>query len=158
MAAHRCAIALLFAALTAGASGCAAAMAARQPGKKDLAVLAAGTPRTHVIAEFGPPVWTDPRGGQTTDVFSFKQGYTKPVKAARALFHGAADVATFGLWEVVGIPVETLADGADMQLEVHYDAEDRVASVSTIKGRTALAGHEDKIRVADRPDRPSEPK
>jgi hypothetical protein len=153
MLVRRCALIPLLAALVASASGCAAVMAARQPGKKDLAVLAAGTPRTHVIAEFGPPVWTDLRGGQSTDIFAFKQGYTKPVKAARALLHGAADVATFGLWEVVGIPVETLADGADMQLEVHYDAEDRVASVSTIKGRNALAGHEDKIRVADRPER-----
>jgi hypothetical protein len=103
-----------------------------------MAVLAAGTPRTHVIAEFGAPVWTETADRRTTDVFSFKQGYTKPVKAARALLHGAADVATFGLWEVVGIPTETLADGTDVQLEVYYDRDQRVASVSTIKGHAAL--------------------
>ncbi len=139
-------------ALPASAAGCAASMAARQPAKRDLAVLAAGTPRTHVIAELGAPIWTEAGAGQTTDVFSFKQAYTKPVKAARALLHGAADVATFGLWEVVGIPAETLADGTDVQLEVHYDRDQRVASVGTIKGRAALAGQEDKIRVADRAD------
>ena len=139
-------------ALSASAAGCAASMAARQPAKRDLAVLAAGTPRTHVIAELGSPVWTETAGGQTSDVFSFKQGYTKPVKAARALLHGAADVATIGLWEVVGIPAETLADGTDVQLEVHYDRDHRVASVGTIKGRAALAGQEGKIRVADRAD------
>lgn len=139
-------------ALPASAVGCAASMAARQPAKRDLAVLAAGAPRTHVIAELGAPVWTEMDAGRTTDVFSFKQGYTKPVKAARALLHGAADVATFGLWEVVGIPAETLADGQDVQLEVHYDRDHRVASVNTIKGRAALAGQEGKIRVADRVD------
>lgn len=134
-------------------SGCAASMAARQPGKKDLAVLAAGTPRTHVIAELGAPLWTDESPGQTTDVFAFRQGYTKPVKAGRALLHGAADVLTFGLWEVVGIPAETLADGSEVQLEVHYSADQCVENVATIKGRETLGPHGDKIRVSGTPER-----
>ena len=34
------------------------------------------------------------------------QGYRKGVKVARAIGHGAADVMTLGLWEVVGRPTE----------------------------------------------------
>jgi hypothetical protein len=48
------------------------------------------------------------------------------------------DAATFGLWEVVGIPAETLADGTDVQVEVHYDAQQNVKDVVVIKGEKAV--------------------
>jgi hypothetical protein len=129
-------VALACAAVTVG--GCAAVKATQQPPKKDLGVLSEGTARTHVIAELGAPTWSDERGGDIVDVFAFKQGYTKGVKAGRALIHGAADVATFGLWEVVGIPAEMLADGTDVRVEVHYDAKQVVRSVEVIKGQKAF--------------------
>ncbi len=118
----------------ASVGGCAAVKATQQPGKKDLGVLHRGEARTHVIAELGAPVWSDERDGDIVDVFAFKQGYTKGVKAGRALVHGAADVATFGLWEVVGIPAEMIADGTDVRVEVHYDSQQVVRSVEVIKG------------------------
>ena len=65
------------------APGCAAVKATQQPGKKDLAVLSNGMARTHVIAELGAPVWSDERDGDIVDVFAFKQGYSKGVKAGR---------------------------------------------------------------------------
>ena len=119
-----------------GGSGCAAVKAARQPGKKNLGVLHEGTPRTHVIAELGPPTWTRPRpDGTMEDVFAFKQGYTKGAKMGRAFMHGAADVATGGLWEVVGIPAEIWADGTDVQVVVSYDQDERVKYRQFIKGQ-----------------------
>ena len=120
------------------ASGCAAVKATQQPGKKDMGVLSDGVPRTNVIAELGRPVWTENRGDKTVDIFSFKQGYSKEVKAGRALIHGAGDVATFGLWEVVGIPAESLADGTDVQVEVTYDASQSVESINVLKGEKAV--------------------
>jgi hypothetical protein len=87
-----------------------------------------------VIAELGAPTWSDDRQGVTVDVFKFKQGYAKETKAFRALAHGAADVATLGLWEVVGIPFESIADGTDVQVEVHYGEDQKVSSVQVIKG------------------------
>lgn len=129
---------LLCAAATAGVSGCAAVKASRQPDKKDVSVLSQGTPRAHVIAELGKPEWTRERDGVTTDVFSFRQGYSKGVKAGRALVHGAADVVTGGLWEVVGIPAETLADGTQVQVVVTYDDVENVKAVQVIKGQKAL--------------------
>jgi len=119
-------------------AGCAAIKATEQPSKKDFSVLTPGTPRTHVIAELGAPRWSDERNGATTDVFAVKQGYTKTVKAGRALLHGAADVATVGLWEVVGIPVETLADGTDVQVSITYDQAQCVESIDVIKGEKLL--------------------
>ncbi len=131
-------VACAFGALTAVLPGCAAVIASRQPNKRDLGVLDPGIPRTHVIAELGPPVWSEKQDGRQVDVFAFKQGYAKTTKAARALAHGAADVATFGLWEVVGVPAETLVDGTEVQLEVHYDAKMSVERVVVIKGEKAL--------------------
>ncbi len=121
------------------ATGCAAFQATQQPGKKDISVLTPGMPRTHVIAELGSPLWSDERDGDIVDVFAFKQGYSKGVKAGRALVHGAADVATFGLWEVVGIPAEMIADGTDVRVEVHYDPRQVVRSVDVIKGEKIFA-------------------
>jgi hypothetical protein len=124
--------ALLFA--LAGASGCAATKAMQQPPKRNLNVLSQGTPRTHVIAELGAPMWTDPNTAPPVDVYSFKQGYSKGAKATRALVHTAGDVVTWGLWEVVGIPTETLADGTDVQVTVHYDQNQQVRNVEVMKG------------------------
>ena len=110
-------------------TGCAVFMAAKQPSKKDLSVLSLGTPRSLLLAELGQPVTTETRDGKQVDVFSFTQGYSKPAKAARAVFHGAADVFTLGLWEIVGTPTEAVFDGTKMALEVTYDENDRVENV-----------------------------
>lgn len=127
--------------LFGGLSGCAAVKAARQPDKKNLSVLREGTPRTHVIAELKAPTYTRPRpDGTLEDVFAFKQGYTKGAKMSRAFVHGAADVATGGLWEVVGIPTEIWADGTDVQVVVTYDKSEQVKYVQVIKGQDAFQG------------------
>ena len=87
--------------------GCSVYMAANQPDKKDVSVFNVGTPRTHVIAEAGSPRYTKENAdGTLTDTFVFVQGYSSGSKAGRALFHGAADFLTLGLWEVIGTPVE----------------------------------------------------
>lgn len=119
-------------------SGCAAIKATQQPDKKNLKVLSQGTPRSHVIAEIGAPLHSEQRDGVTVDVFAFKQGYTKGVKAGRALVHGAADVATGGLWEVVGIPAESLADGKNVKVEVTYDERRAVRSIDVIEGQEQI--------------------
>lgn len=124
--------------LLALAPGCAAYKASQQPSKKNLGVLAPGTPRSHVIAELGAPLWSEDRDGARVDLFAFKQGYRKTTKAGRALVHGAADVATGGLWEVVGIPAETLADGADVKVEVTYDDRRAVKTVDCIEGQNVI--------------------
>jgi hypothetical protein len=128
-----CASILGLALLTTNA--CSVYKASNQPDKKNISVLSTGTPRSHVIAEFGAPVWSGDKNGEKVDMFAFKQGYSKGAKVGRAVFHGAADVVTLGLWEVVGTPVETIADGTDTKVEVSYDGEERVKVVNYLEGR-----------------------
>ena len=113
-------------------AGCAVVLAAKQPDAKDLSVLNTGTPRTHVIAELGPPVWSGEKDGRRVDIFAFTQGYSKGSKAARAFAHGVADVFTLGLWEVVGTPIESVATGTQMKVEVTYDEKDMVKTAEPI--------------------------
>jgi len=114
-------------------TGCSAFMAAKQPPKKNLGVLKEGTPRSLLLAEFGQPVATETKDGKRVDVFSFTQGYSKGAKAGRALFHGAADVFTLGLWEVFATPTEGIFDGKKLAFEVTYDASDKVEKVITLQ-------------------------
>jgi len=125
--------------------GCSVYMAANQPDKKDVSVFNAGTPRSHVIAEAGRPIHTKENAdGTLTDTFVFVQGYSTGSKAGRALFHGAADFFTLGLWEVIGTPVEAVADGTEVQVEVHYDADEKVRNIIALSGNEALKGVDSK--------------
>lgn len=123
-----------FAGVLAGMSGCAVVKATNQPDKKNMSVLSAGTPRSYVIAEIGTPAFTEEKNGERVDIFAFKQGYSKGVKVGRAFFHGAADLMTLGMWEVVGTPFEAIADGTDMKIQVTY-SDDRVKEVTYLAGR-----------------------
>jgi hypothetical protein len=131
--------ALLLTWLVASASGCAAMKASQQPERKNLSVLKPGTPRTHMIAELGAPIFSERNpDGSTTDIFSFKQGYSKGAKTGRVLFHGAADVVTGGLWEVVGIPIETVANGTDVRVVVTSEPNGYIVKVDPVKGGNAI--------------------
>ena len=125
--------------------GCSVYMAAHQPDKKDISVFNTGTPRTHVIAEAGIPKHTrENSDGTLTDTFVFVQGYSSESKTGRALFHGAADVLTLGLWEVIGTPVEAIADGTEVHVQVEYDANEKVRNIIALSGNEALKGIDSK--------------
>lgn len=114
-------------------SGCAVFMAAKQPDKKNVDLFRVGTPRSMLLGEFGPPVVSETRDGKKHEIFKFIQGYSMGAKAGRALFHGAADVMTLGLWEVVGTPTEAVFSGDEMAYEVSYDQDDRIDQVIALK-------------------------
>jgi len=115
-------------------SGCSAYMAANQPPPKNFAVLKQGTQRSLVIAELGTPVHSEVATTGKKDIYKFTHGYHGAVRAGRAVAHGAASVATLGLWEVIGTPIEGYANGTELSVEVHYDANDQVAQVVPLKG------------------------
>jgi hypothetical protein len=119
-------------------NGCSVYMAARQPDQKNLHVLDKGTPRSYVISELGAPTYTKNEDGKSCDVLSFTQGYSKGAKVGRAVFHGAADILTFGLWEVAGTPIEAVADGTPIKVEVYYDEKNCVDFVKVIQGEDEL--------------------
>ena len=108
-------------------------MAAKQPEKKDTKILVVGVPRATVLSELGAPISTVRKGSETIDIFSFKQGYGKAAKFGRAMFHGVADIATLGLWEIVGTPVESSFDGNNVAYQIIYDEHDNVKNVIQLK-------------------------
>jgi len=117
-------------------TGCAVKSAMDQPEKKDTSVFKRGTPRFEVIGEIGKPVDTEiNEDGTIIDTYSFIQGYSKGVKAARALGHAVLDVYTLGLWEVVGSPAETIANGEKIVVRVKYDKDKTVDKVTVLKGK-----------------------
>ncbi|MHA3097845.1 hypothetical protein [Acinetobacter brisouii] len=114
-------------------TGCAVVMAAKQPDKKDVSLLAYGMPRSRILAEFGPPLSSELKDGKRIDVYAFKQGYSKGAKVSRTIFHGAADIATLGLWEVIATPTESVFDGNNLAYQVTYDSADKVLEVIQLK-------------------------
>ncbi|HEX3357486.1 MAG TPA: hypothetical protein VHS31_10990 [Tepidisphaeraceae bacterium] len=107
-------------------NGCSVWMATHQEPHHDLSVLKPGHSRSEVLAELGKPVDTEMRDGHRVDVYSFTQGQDGLFNVGRAVGHGAADVFTFGLWEVVGTPTEMVLQGDKVAFEVTYDADDKV--------------------------------
>jgi hypothetical protein len=114
-------------------AGCSVVMATKQASKKNLEVLKPGTERDLVLAELGTPTTTEKlESGDKKEIYTFIQGYSKGAKASRAIFHGAADVFTLGLWEVVGTPIEGGFDGKKITVRVIYDTTDKVKESTTL--------------------------
>lgn len=114
-------------------SGCGVYMAAKQPDAKNIDLFTVGTPRALMLAEFGLPTVSEVRNGRKYEIFKFVNGYSAGAKAGRAIFHGAADVLTLGLWEVVATPTEGIFSGDEMAFQVRYDKDDRIDEVVALK-------------------------
>ena len=109
-------------------SGCSVVMASKQPSKKNTTMLNAGVSRSLVIAEFGAPVISEIKDGKRYEIYTFVQGYSTVSKVGRAFWHGAADVATVGLWEIIGTPTETVFNGKKTSYEILFDQNDNIES------------------------------
>ncbi|MEG0343459.1 MAG: hypothetical protein RR633_14850 [Acinetobacter sp.] len=109
-------------------SGCSVVMASKQPSKKNTTMLNTGIPRSLVVAEFGAPVISEMKEGKRYEIYTFVQGYSTASKVGRAFWHGAADVATVGLWEIIGTPTETVFNGKKMSYEIFFDQNDNIES------------------------------
>ncbi|MCU4378907.1 hypothetical protein [Acinetobacter haemolyticus] len=116
--------------------GCAAVMASNQPHKKNLTVLEIGKHRNHVISELGAPVVSETLNGERKEIYSFQQGYSKAARISRTLWHTTADIATIGLWEIIGSPTEIYFNGQKLSYEVVFDAQDKVKSSQLIHTNT----------------------
>lgn len=121
-----------------GLAGCSAFMAANQPEAKNFEVFRIGTSRSQVLAEFGPPIHSEETRTGKKDIFKFVQGYHGLVRTGRALGHATASIATLGLWEVIGTPVEGYANGTELSVEVNYDEQDTVSKVVPLKGAAEI--------------------
>lgn len=115
-------------------TACSIIKATEQPEKKDLSVLRPGMSRMAVVSELGLPVQQEWKNGCRTELYRFRQGYSKAAKFGRAMFHGTADIFTFGLWEIAGGPIEQYFSEEDTAVLGTYNSSDRVEIVEYIKG------------------------
>ncbi|MBI4345805.1 MAG: hypothetical protein HY553_03055 [Elusimicrobia bacterium] len=116
--------------------GCAVSRLSKRPSKKNLGILDVGTPRSRVIAELGTPGATSDKAGEKVDSFAFDPGVSGGMKFARGFFHVGADLFTLFLWELVAWPSEIAAGDSKKKIDVAYDLEDRVKTVTDwTKGR-----------------------
>ena len=133
-------------------TSCAVVMASKQPTKKNIEMLAVGISRSLVVAELGAPITSEYKNGQRHEIYTFTQGYSKAAKVGRAFFHGAADVATMGLWELIGTPTETVMNGQKTSYEMIFDENDRLltAQLLTLDGNTESKAKQEKALSNDK--------
>jgi len=115
--------------------GCSVVKATSGPASKDLSVLERGTDRYEVIAELGQPIMTEnDENGHKVDLFKFMQGQHGAAKAGKGVLYGVMAVGTLGLSEVVTSPLEgAVGRGAEMQVKVVYNDQNRVDNVNVLK-------------------------
>ncbi|KXO81704.1 hypothetical protein AYL20_14175 [Acinetobacter venetianus] len=113
--------------------GCAAVMASNQPHKKNLSVLEVGKHRNNVISELGAPITSETQNGERKEIYTFQQGYSKAARVSRTLWHTTADIATIGLWEIIGSPTEVYFNGEQLSYEVVFDDQDHIKSSQLIQ-------------------------
>lgn len=122
-------IALMLVCLVAvSISGCAVGMALHGRPDVDLAALHIGQPRDEVIMILGQPIKTATLEEGRMDIFECQKGNAP--STGRAVGHAAMDVLTWGIWEVVGTPVEAMGS-SKFRVTVTYDKEDKVSKLKT---------------------------
>ncbi len=122
-------ITTFFLCLCLALTGCSVGMALS--GKKDpnLGVIKKGCSRGEVELQLGSPVKFVTRpDGTRVDIYEYEIG-NEP-SAGRAVGHAVLDLLTFGLWEVVGTPVEGF-QGKKYHMTVTYDRDDYVLAINT---------------------------
>lgn len=122
-------IAVLMAMAAPFAGGCSVMMAASST-SDPTQVLAAGVTSEDVQKKLGKPMCSDPgpeEGWRTDRYLCRRSDQAGPVRAG---IHAVLDVASLGLWEVVGMPFEaaTNVDAHNSTAIVVYDSQDRVVS------------------------------
>ncbi len=119
---------LVFAYFLTVCSGCSVGMAMSGKKAPNLGLVQEGASRGQIELQLGPPIKTSSLGnGKRMDVYEYETG-NEP-SAGRAIGHAIMDILTFGLWEILGTPIEGFI-GDKYQLTVLYDERDRVASIN----------------------------
>ncbi|MBA3814694.1 MAG: hypothetical protein H0X26_09505 [Alphaproteobacteria bacterium] len=109
-------------------SACSVGMALKGQKEPDLSVIKKDVHRSDVELQLGMPIRTSTdANGQIKAIYEYEVG--KEPSAGRAIAHGAMDVLTLGIWEVVGTPIEVLK-GDTILLTVTYDKNGRLISAN----------------------------
>jgi len=110
-------------------SACSVGMAMSGKQEPNLGIVKIGVTRGEVEIQLGPPITSNTlEDGTRVDIYEYEVG-NEP-SAGRAIAHGAMDVLTLGLWEIIGTPIERL-QGEKKEITITYDSNDKVISVKS---------------------------
>lgn len=94
----------------------------------NLGMVGIGATRGEIELTLGPPVSTvSIDEGRRIDVYEYEIG-NEP-SAGRAIGHGVMDLLTFGLWEIIGTPIEGF-QGTKHRMQITYDNTDHVIAIN----------------------------
>lgn len=113
-------------------SSCSVVMAANKKGTSS-EELSACTTRSCILSKEVKPI--ESKKNKKGVVIEETYEVEKPQgSAARAAMHGVLDVATLGIWEVAGTPIEgTLNDNKKYLVKVNYDVSGKITSIQLLK-------------------------
>lgn len=117
-------------AVVACLTSCSVVMAARKQGTS-IDNVQASKSRGQILSH-GATIISSERlpSGELVEVYQFKK---EQGSAARAFMHGLLDVSTFGIWEVVGTPVEVcMTDDKCYVVKVYYDSDENINRMELI--------------------------
>lgn len=117
--------------------GCAASMAAQGQNGPDIDVVKRQETRADMERMLGLPVETLQTSDDEIVELYIVEARTEP-SAARAAGHATADLFTFGLWELVGGPIEGYK-GRRQRVVVTYNENDEVLAVMTQRNNSDAA-------------------
>ena len=120
----------LLALLSFSTASCSVNMAASGKMKPNLDKVKVGDTRDFVIQQLGKPAVVKEDESSPSDVFYFKSGMPL-FRYCRAFIYAALDVGTFGLWELLGMPLEGFIQNKD-SVTVTYDKDKTVSDIETI--------------------------
>jgi hypothetical protein len=83
----------------------------------------------------GQPYRTFANEDGRVDTYSVERGNAPSV--GRAVGHAVMDLLTFGIWEVIGTPIEGFA-GEEFTLTIEYGVDNKLKSVATTPGKSAI--------------------
>jgi len=116
-------------------ASCSVGMAMHGKEDVNLSSITVGQDRSIVIMHLGQPYRTFANEDGRVDTYSVERGNAPSV--GRAAGHAVMDLLTFGIWEVIGTPIEGFA-GEEFTLTIEYGADNKLKSVATTPGKSAI--------------------
>ncbi len=110
-------------------SGCSVGMAMSGKEAPNLGMVQVGATRGEIELTIGSPFKTVTlKNGNRMDVYEYEIGNAP--SAGRAAGHAVMDLLTFGLWEIIGTPMEAV-QGDKHLLNITYDKNDNVIAINS---------------------------
>lgn len=111
-------------------SSCSVGMAMSGKKEPNLGMVKQGASRGEIELTLGSPNKTVTlEDGRRMDVYEYEIGNEK--STGRAAAHAVMDLLTFGLWEIIGTPMEAI-QGDKRILNITYNKDDIVLAINSL--------------------------